>query len=261
MRWAWVLLPALLQQEKVKIELRAQKGQSAAVETSEVLRATFEVETDRGSARVEKTLRVSRKHDDRVLAVDDAGRAAKVERTFREYTVEEYDDPKKRPPPRKSPLDGRRIVLMRKGDQTVYEGADDVADAELRRDRLRPDPLLASLPKEAVAVGSSWKVEGQAYLDALNADKGGTTWATAAITAHLTSVNRGRAHISYAIKLRGATDRKEETAFDASGEHVIELEAKRVLSFTLNSSFTVQSGGRRICLGSVTTAASWSYGK
>lgn len=253
-------LPFLpLIQDKVALKAEWKKGDVVACTATETLRATFDVEKLEGAGKLEKSLRTVRAWTDTVLAVDADARASKVERVFTTHTREEVDSAKLPGKPVKSPLDGKTLVIMRKGAETLFEGADDIDEKELRLERLRPDPLLAALPAEAVAVGATWKPDGKAYLADLNARKPPATWVSAEITASLDRVEKGIATVVYAIKLRGKTDRGEAASLDASGRHALRVADGRLLAFGLEASFVIESDGRRTCVASIVTEHSFAW--
>jgi hypothetical protein len=258
MRW----LPAallLLLQDPVELKTEWKKGDVVACTATETLRATFDVERLEGAGKLERTQRTVRAWTDTVLAVDAASRPSKVERAFTTHTREEAEGAKLAGRPVKTPLDGKTIVMMRKGADTLFEGADDIAEAELRLERLRPDPLLAALPAGAVAVGATWKPDGKAYLDDLNARKPLAKWTAAEITATLERVEKGTAVVGYAIKLRGKTDRGEAASLDATGRHSIRVADRRLLGFGLEASFVIESDGRRSCVASIVAEHAFTW--
>ena len=252
-----VFLPLPLSQDKTVITVAWPKDAVVDCEAIETRRATIEVEKLEGTVKMERVAKTTRRFTDTVLAEKD-GRPTKVERRFAAFTREDVEGARLRDTPLKTPLDGKTIVMMRKGDETVYEGADDIDARELGAEHLRPDPLLASLPAAAVGVGDTWKVDEKSYLAELN-KRTTTKWTKAEITATLTKIDKGSATIWYRLKLSGTTDRGESASFMADARHIIDPARKRLLYFAMESSYTVEADKHRVCLGSLVSTTQWTW--
>ncbi len=246
-----------LSQEKAVISVDWPKDSVVDGEAAETRRATIEVEKLEGARKVERVAKTTRRFTDTVLAARE-GRPTKVERRFTSFTREEVEGPRLRDMPLKRPLDGKTIVMMRKGDGMVYEGADDIDASELSAEHLRPDPLLASLPVRAVGVGDTWNVDEKDYLAELN-KRTTTKWTKADITATLAKLDTGAATVAYRIKLSGTTDRGESASFMADARHIIDPGKKRLLYFAMEASYSIEADKRRICMGSIVSSSMWTW--
>jgi hypothetical protein len=79
-------------------------------------------------------------------------------------------------------LQGKTVMLKKKGEETDIAGAPDAPPEELRRNRLRHDVYLSSLPKKPVAVGHEWVIDEKALVadlrDSIKGYDPGTSKAT-----------------------------------------------------------------------------------
>ncbi len=259
MRWvaaAWLLfVPG---QDKVVVEAAWPKGAVIACESTENRRATIEAETLEGLQRVNRVAQTVRTFTDTILAEKD-GRPTKVERAFTTFTREDAEGIRLPGKPVKSPLQGKTIVMMKKGDAMAYEGADDIDAKELASERLRPDPFLASLPAEPIVLGRSWSMDGRALLDDMSARTSTTTWKAAEITATLSKLEGTKATVSYRFKVTGTTDHGETATFHGDARHVVETSTKRLLHFGMEAAYTVESGKRRVMSSSLVVSTLWTW--
>ena len=110
---------------------------------------------------LEKLVTECKRYRDEVLEIA-AQEPTQVRRKFTEWW-EEVKKPSDAKPIRVAKtLQGKTIVLKKKGEETDFAGAPDAPAEELRMNRLRHDVYLLSLPRKPVAVGHEWAVDEKA---------------------------------------------------------------------------------------------------
>jgi hypothetical protein len=160
---ALLAAPALAQ-EKVKLEVRAKKGEKYTRTSHESNEGTVTVEFGGQSIPQPVSEKESKVVKDEVLEVDGV-QPSKIRRTFTEWTQTKVPPGAAEPQKENRTLHGKTIVLKKNGDKTEYEGADGAPASELGQNRLRTESYLANLPKEPVAPGAEWTLDEKLILD------------------------------------------------------------------------------------------------
>jgi len=151
------------QEEKVKLELKARKGDAYTTAVTESTDGKVQVAGQEFPIKEKEVL----KYEDEVLEVE-GNEATRVRRKVVEWTKAAQEDPEA--PAEKQPrlLQGKTIVLKKNGDKTEYEGVEGIGASELKKHQLRADAFLTNLPKEAVGVGHEWKLDEKRLLEEFN---------------------------------------------------------------------------------------------
>jgi hypothetical protein len=158
-------------QEKVKLEVRSVQGEKYLHESRESNQGDLVVSVAGMEIPQQTKESEVRRYRDEVLAVDGI-LPSQVRRETKEWFEEKLAPGAAEPEKIVKALQGKTITLKRDGAKTVYEGADGLPEAELKKNRLRPESIFKALPKEAVAVGHDWTVDEKMLLEdfAENAD-------------------------------------------------------------------------------------------
>ncbi len=166
-----LLLAAAPAQDKVRLEVRAKKGEKYSHTSKESNEGTITIEFGGQSIPQQVLEKETKKYKDEILEVE-GSLPSKIRRSFTEWTETKLPPGGAEPVEEKKTLHGKTLVLKKVGDKTEYEGAEGVPASELAKNRLKPDALLATLPKEPVAPGAEWKLEEKLILDEFKDDAG-----------------------------------------------------------------------------------------
>lgn len=150
-------------QEKVKLEVRAKKGDKYTRTSSESNEGTLTIEFGGQSIPQPVSEKETKKFKDEVLEVDGL-LPSRVRRTFTEWHQTKVPPGAAEPVQENRTLHGKTIVMKRAGEKTEYEGADGAPASELGQNRLRTEAVLTALPKEPVAPGAEWKLDEKLIL-------------------------------------------------------------------------------------------------
>jgi hypothetical protein len=151
-------------QDKVKLEVRAQKGEKYTRSSKSSSTGDLTLEVAGQSIPQSVSEKETKTFKDEVLEVEGA-LPTKIRRSFAEWTQSKVPPGAVEPQESKKGLHGKTIVLKRIGDRTEYEGADGVSPSELGQNRIRPESILADLPREPVAPGATWKLDEKKILE------------------------------------------------------------------------------------------------
>ncbi len=145
-------------QEKVKLELRAKKGDKYTHTSKESNDGKILITFGGMEIAQEVKEREVRTYTDEVLEVEGV-QPTKVRRKHGEWHQSKTAPGQEEPTKTDKALAGKTIVLKKAGDKTEYEGAEGIPAAELKKNRLRHDAMLAGLPADPVAVGTTWPID------------------------------------------------------------------------------------------------------
>ena len=97
-------------------------------------------------------------YEEQIFTAED-GDPTRVRHTFRQWW-KELKPKGARPRKDTYTLQGKTLVLRKRGNETAYEGTDEgVPFRELARNQIGPpEPFLNSLPRESIPVGHEWSV-------------------------------------------------------------------------------------------------------
>ncbi len=159
---SFLLASAAHAQEKTKLELKSSKGEKITRTSTRTSEGKMNV-TYGGREPVEQDVlgKEAMTLNDEVLDSAD-GLPVKVRRAVKKWTVERRQPNAEDLVPEERELEGKTIVLTRKGDATDVEEAGNAPDLEIARHSLRGDSRLSNLPKDDVAVGTEWKLDVKA---------------------------------------------------------------------------------------------------
>src|SRR6266850_2824108 len=200
-----------------------------------------------GTQKMELQLKIKTEIGDKIQEIEFEQRGStKVVREFAEVAdgqvtkmvfdcTESYEE--KRQPPAMlewtrtdDPLHGRKVTISIKDGQVVREGADGLAEKDLRKLDLK-SPSSFIFPKQPVAVGDSWEVKGDAIRELLAA---GEEIKEGKIKLKLTAVKeidkRRCAVLSAALEATGKAEGEVEFTVKADLEVVIWIERGYMLS-------------------------------
>jgi hypothetical protein len=167
------LILALLTQDKIKFEIKAEKGSVVTVEATN--KSSGKIKVDQSGQVQEREVFSSEDvaFVETVLEAKD-GMPVKVERDYKKYKFErkEFADEQKKTGSRS--LEGRKIILSYSTERrTRFELPAEVQPEEVNDINFRDDGLRHSLPADAVAPGANWDAaEKDLLADANDQDVG-----------------------------------------------------------------------------------------
>ncbi len=155
-----LLALAPVPQDTYKLEIKARKGDRYTHTSADTNEAKIKIVAGDQEILQETSEREVQKYRDEVLETE-GDLPSRVRRVFEEWYSEKKTPMAEEPAKEPRFLQGKTIVLIRKGDKTEYEGAEGAPAKELFKSRLNSiDAFLGDLPKEPVPVGHTWKLDG-----------------------------------------------------------------------------------------------------
>ena len=178
---------ALTCQETHTLEVRAVKGDAFTrkVVQSNQGRLTFKLGGNEQVQEVDD--KMVRSYEEEVLKVE-GHEPTSIRRKFIELSKEARVGTSGISEKKRFALEGRTIVIRKKGDETAIEGAEGIPPSEVVWNRLRQDPLVGILPEGPVAVGHEWKLAADRFKDVLGARENPLFFKSVRLTARFDKV-------------------------------------------------------------------------
>lgn len=225
-------------QEKYKLEIKARKGDACAHTSTESIEGKLKIEAGGNVQDVEMSEKKVKKYKDSVLEVEGI-LPTKVRRTYSDWFKEKKGPEDENAVKESRSLEGKAVVLTRKGEETVVQLESQVlTDAkEIHGNRLDGDAWLSGLPKEPVPVGHEWKLDAKVILRDFNEGGDGNVEVTTAKgTAKLEKIEEYKgakcAVIAVTLEAEGTVLEQKDlkVTYNVKSEVYLALDSGRVLA-------------------------------
>lgn len=241
------LASAALAQDKVKLELKMDPGQSLTIETTNKSAGRIKVQQGKDAQERDILNNEEAEWTDTVKEVKN-GAPIKVEREYRKFKFEkkEFADEARRNGSRT--LEGQKITLsLDGGARTKFDAPPAVSADDLRDLNLRDEALRKSMPADAVAPGFSWNADPKEVVADANDQEVGVTYSEGSLKFTFEKIeDRGGdkcAVIKAVGDATGTTSDKLTLKLKMETTMYLSLARKDVIESTTTGSYELTGGG------------------
>lgn len=234
---------ALLVQDKVKVEIKVEKGQTAEVEYVSKYTGKMKVTKADKTQEFELSDGAEAAWTETVLEVRD-GAAVKVEQSYRKFQIDRKGFEEKKGA---TSLEGKKIVLSDSGERRAKIEATGVAPEDLSDIGLRAEALRRSFPADPIAPGATWEINEKEALADANDQDNGVVYTKASLQGTFLKIDlRGGircALVRMAGELKGKGDGDTVQAVKIDATYAVDLEKKYVVEVVSTGTVDVSGPG------------------